>query len=151
MSIVRWRPFDEMLSLRDAMDRLFQDSYVRPKRIVKREGHAELPVDLWEDDESIHVVARVPGQDADDLDITITAGVLTIRGRFPSDIEREDSKDWCWYCNELWYGSFERVINLSSKVQVDKVEAVFKNGVLRLTIPKVEEVKPRTIKVKVAK
>ena len=151
MSVVRWRPFRDMLSLREAMDGLFEDSYVRPRRRVRRGDRAELPVNVWEDDESLYLVARVPGLQADDLDITMTSDVLTIRGRFPSDAERDESKDWCWYCNELWYGSFERTVQLATKVQPDKVEAEFKNGVLRLVIPKAEEVKPRSIKVKVAK
>jgi len=139
-----------MLSLREAMDRLVQDSFVRPARVQRRGERAELPVNAWEDDESVHVVARVPGQEADDLDITITEGVLTIRGRFPSPVEGEESKDWRWYCNELWSGPFERILNLSTKVQLDKIDAVFKNGVLHLILPKAEEVKPKTIKVKVA-
>ena len=151
MSVVRWRPFDEMLSLRAAMDRLVEDSYVRPPRAQKRGGRAELPVNLWEDDDAVHVMARVPGLEADDLDVTITANVLTIRGHLPSEAERDESKAWCWYFNELWHGPFERVINLATKIQHDKVEAEFKNGVLHLTIPKAEEVKPKTIKVKVAK
>lgn len=151
MTVVRWRPSNEMLSLRAAMDRLLEDSYVRPGVAQKRGAPAELPINLWEDDDAVHVMARVPGQEADDLDITITANVLTIRGRLPSEAEREESKAWCWYCNELWHGPFERVINLATKIQHDKADAEFKNGVLHLTIPKAEEVKPKTIKVKVAK
>jgi len=151
MSVIRWRPFEEMLSLREAMDRLFEDSFVQPRRAARRGARAELPVNAWADEDAVHVVARVPGLEADDLDITITGDVLTIRGRFPSDAEREESKDWCWYCNELWYGPFERTISLRTKVKFDKAEAVFKNGVLHLTVPKVEEVKPKPIKVKVVK
>jgi len=151
MSVVRWRPFDEMLSLRAAMDRLVEDSYVRPRRARRNGSRADLPVNLWEDDDAVHVMARVPGLEADDLDITITANVLTIRGRLPSEAERDESKSWRWHRNELWYGPFERVINLATKIQHDKVEAEFKNGVLHLTIPKAEEVKPKTIKVKVVK
>ena len=97
------------------------------------------------------VVARVPGIEADQLDIQLTGENLTIRGRFDSDAEREESKDWCWYASELWFGSFERTITLPTRVQGDKVSAEFKNGVLNLTVPKAEEVKPRSIKVKVAK
>lgn len=114
-------------------------------------GRLRLPVDVWEDEDALHVVARVPGLEADDLDISITRGVLTIRGRFPSDVEREESKEWCWYSKELWYGPFERTIAMPTKVQSDKTDAVFKNGVLHLTIAKAQEAKPKTIKVKVAK
>lgn len=151
MAVVRWRPFEDMLTLREAMDRLFEDSFVRPSAALRRGERAELPVNVWEDKDSLHVVARVPGLEPDDLDIQLTGDVLTIRGRFGSDVEREESKDWCWYANELWYGPVERTITLPTKVQTDKVEAVFKNGVLHLTVPKAEEVKPKTIKVKLAK
>ncbi len=151
MSIIRWRPFEDMLSLREAMDRLVGESFVRPSLAARRGERGELPVNVWEDKDAVHVVARVPGLEADDLDISIGGDVLTIRGRFPSDVEREESKDWCWYCNELWYGPFERTISLPTKVQSDKADAVFKNGVLHLTVPKAEEVKPKAIKVKVAK
>jgi len=151
MSIIRWRPFEDMLTLREAMDRLFEESFVRPRVTRRRREPVELPVNVWEDEDALHVVARVPGLEADDLDITLTGEVLTIRGRFPSDAEREESKDWSWYANELWYGQFERTINLPTLVQSDKVDAEFKNGVLHLTVPKAEEAKPKTIKVKVAK
>ena len=151
MSVIRWRPFEDMLTLREAMDRLFDESILRPSRGVRRGELTQLPVNVWEDKEALHVVARVPGLDPNDLDITITGDVLTIRGRFPSDAEREESKDWCWYANELWYGSFERTIDLPTQVKSDKVDATFKNGVLHLTVPKAEEAKPKTIKVSVAK
>ena len=151
MSIVRWRPFEDMLSLREAMDRLFEDSFVRPTQVARRGESASLPVNVWEDKDALHVVARVPGLEADDLDITVTGDTLIIRGRFPSDAEREESKDWCWYSNELWYGPFERTISLPVQVKSEKADAVFRNGVLHLTVPKAEEAKPKSIKVKVAK
>lgn len=150
MTIVRWRPLEDALTLREAVDQLFEDSFVRPRRRIRRGELSQLPVNIWQDEEALHLVARVPGLDAGDLDITITDDVLTIRGRFPSDAEREESKDWSWHSNELWYGPFERTISLPTDIQSDKVEAMFKNGVLHLTAPKAEEAKPKTIKVKVA-
>jgi len=151
MAVVRWSPIDDMVSLREAMDRLFQDSFVRPSAAPRRGESAQLPVNIWEDNDSLHIVARVPGLEADGMDISLTGDVLTVHGHFGSDAEREESKDWCWHSNELWYGPFERTIVLPTKVQADKVDASFKNGVLHLTLPKAEEVKPRTIKVQVAK
>jgi HSP20 family protein len=133
------------------MDRLFEDSFVRPSAEARRGTSAQLPVNVWEDSEAVHVVARVPGIDAEQLDIQLVGESLTIRGRFDSDAEREESKEWTWYANELWYGPFERTIILPTRVQGDKVSAEFKNGVLNLTVPKAEEVKPRSIKVNVAK
>jgi HSP20 family protein len=151
MSVVRWRPLEDMLTLREAMDHLFEESFVRPSRRVRSGETAQLPINMWEDEEALHVVTRVSGLEADDIDITISGDVLSIRGRFPSDAEREEAKDWRWYANELWYGPFERTISLPTKVQQDKTDALFKNGVLHLKIAKAEELKPKTIKVKVAK
>ncbi len=151
MAVVRWRPVEDMLTLREAMDRLFEDSFVRPAGGVRQGGTAQLPVNVWEDSDAVHVVSRVPGMDADQLDIQLTGENLAIRGRFSSEAELEQSKDWCWYSNELWYGPFERTINLPTRVQGDKVTAEFKNGMLHLTVPKAEEVKPRSIKVNVAR
>jgi len=139
-----------MLTLREAMDRLFEDSYVQPSQRVARGDTFKLPLNVWEDDEALHVVARVPGLEAEDLDITLTGESLTIRGRLSSDVERDEAEGWRWYAKELWYGPFERSVVLPTKVQTDKAEAVFKNGVLHLTIAKAEEVKPKTIKVTVA-
>ncbi|MBM4429799.1 MAG: Hsp20/alpha crystallin family protein [Chloroflexi bacterium] len=150
MSVIRWRPFEDMMSLREAMDRLFEESVVRPAARVRRGDTAELPSNIWEDQDTLHVVARVPGLEANDIDLTVTGDTLTIRGRFGSDAEREGSKDWRWYANELWYGPFERTITLPTLVQTDKVDATVKNGVLHLTLPKAEEVKPKSIKIKVA-
>ena len=150
MAVVRWRPVEDMLTLREAMDQLFADSFVRSAAGAPRRGEtAQLPVNIWEDKDAVHVVARVPGLEADDLDIQLTGETLTIRGRFGSDAELEQAKEWAWYANELWYGAFERTITLPTQVQTAKVEAVFKNGILRLSVPKAEEVKPKTIKVKV--
>ena len=149
MAVVRFRPFEDMLTLREAMDRLFEDSVVRSSGAPRRGEAAQLPVNVWEDQDAVHIVARVPGLEADDLDIQLSGETLTVRGRFGSDAEREEGKNWCWYANELWYGAFERTINLPTQVQSDKVEATFKNGVLHLTVPKAEEVKPKSIKVKV--
>ncbi len=149
MSVVRWHPFEDMLTLREAMNQLLEDSVVRSGRPAGRAGAAVPPINLWEDNDALHLVARVPGLDASNLDISITGDALTIRGKLDSDAEREESKQWCWYANELWYGNFERTITLPTKVQGDKVEAVFKAGNLHLTMPKAEEVKAHTIKVKV--
>jgi HSP20 family protein len=149
VSVVRWRPFEDMLTLREAMDRLFEDSYVQPQRVARGDT-LKLPLNVWEDDEALHVVARVPGLEAEDLDITLTGESLTIRGRLSSDVERDEAEGWRWYAKELWYGTFERSVVLPTKVQSDKADAVFKNGVLHLTIAKAEEAKPKTIKVKVA-
>jgi len=128
------------------MDRLFEESFVRPWRGVSR-GEATLPVDMYETPEALVVKARVPGVNPEDLEITATADSITISGKF--DSESEEGKSWLH--RELWYGKFSRVLPLHVRTQSDKVDASFKNGLLTLTIPKAEEVKPKTIKVQVHK
>jgi len=150
MTVTGFGPFRDAVSLRQAMDRLFEDSVVRPAVALRRGEASELPINVWEDQDSLHLVARVPGLAADDIELTITGDTLTVRGNLSSDAQREDSKDWRWYANELWYGPFERTITLPTEIQADKVDATFKDGVLHLTLPKAEEVKPKSIKVKVA-
>lgn len=150
-NLTTWDPFQEFVSLREAMDRLFEESFVRPRRLVAGDGEARLPVDMYETTNEIVVKARVPGVNPDDLQITATEDAITIKGRFTSEAESEEAKKWNWLYHELWHGTFSRVLPLHTKVQIDKVEANFKNGLLTLTIPKAEEVKPKTITVKVSK
>jgi HSP20 family protein len=92
------------------------------------------------------VKASLPGLKAEDVGITITAEVLTVRGEFKHE---EDQKDATWHIREQRSGSFERSVMLPVDVQSDKAKAEFENGVLTVTLPKAEAVKPKTITVKV--
>ena len=151
MSVIRWQPLRDAMSLREAMDNLFEESFVRPSRTPRAGGTAELPVNVWEDQDVYHLTARVPGLEPDDLDISLLGSELTIRGRFGSDAEREEAKGWSWHVNELWFGNFERKVYFPTEVRTDQVEAKFHNGVLHLTVPKAEAAKPKSIKVQVGK
>lgn len=151
-SIVRWTPFDEMVSLRGAMNRLFEESVARPYR-PHTGGNGSvamgrLPVDLYETDEELVVKARLAGVDPEDVDITIEDGELIIKAELRSDAALDEAKDWSWYRHELYHGPLGRRINLPTSVQSDNIEATFRNGELTLVLPKAEEVKPRSIKVK---
>ncbi len=153
MAIVRWTPFDEMVSLREAMDRLFEESFVRPSRRVAGDGVAmeRLPIDLYETADALTLKARVPGVNPEDVEITIEGDNLVIKTELRSDALLDKAKDWTWYRHELYHGPVGRSISLPSLIQTDKIEATFRNGELTLVLPKAEEVKPRSIKVKVVK
>ena len=146
MNVIRWQPFSDMLALRQAMDRLFDDSFVRPSRLTTAFGEgADMPVDMYQTDDSVVVKASVPGIKPEEVEVTITGDTLTIKGE--TRTEEEVKKD-NYFRQEISYGAFHRSILLPSSLQTDKAEATFENGILTLTIPKAEETKPRQIKIK---
>ncbi|CAG0947358.1 Spore protein SP21 [Anaerolineae bacterium] len=142
MSITRWEPFKEMMTLRQAMDRLFEDSFVRPVRYWDNSG-AYLPLDVYTTKDTIVVRAPVPGLKPEDVEITVEGNTVTIRGEIKTPQE-----EGTYLLQEQRYGAFARSLDLAMPVQADKAEASFENGVLTLTIPKAEEIKPKVIKVK---
>jgi HSP20 family protein len=141
--IIRWDPFAEMATLRQAFDRVFDD--VRPGRSFANGGpEAYVPVDLAETNDEIVLKASLPGVKPEDIDISVTGQVLTLKGESREDTE-ETAKNY--YRRERRYGSFVRQFQLPTEVESEKAQATFEHGVLRLSLPKAEAVKPRTIKV----
>lgn len=144
-SMVRWDPFSEFTSLRRAMDRVFDD--FTPVRSLRTNGEgAELtfPVDLYETGDSVVVKAVLPGVKPDDVDISVQGDALTIKGQTQHEAE---TKEGNWYRREIRYGAFSRVIPLPVRVNYDKADAKFKDGMLTITLPKAEEAIAKTIKV----
>lgn len=143
----RWEPYRNMVSLREAMNRLNEESFVRPL-----EGHISplvrtgLAVDIYEKGDALVVKAAVPGIKADDLDISVSGDVLTIKGETK---EAEETKDENYHRRELRLGSFCRSVRLPTEVDVNKVDAVFAEGILTLTFPKPEETLPKSISIRV--
>jgi HSP20 family protein len=149
MDLVRWEPFREMMSLRDAMDRLFEDSFVRPSRFWPDQmGRGELPIDMYQTANDVVVKASLPGVKPEEVNITITGDTLTIKGEHK---EEQEVKQEDYFRKERYYGAFSRSLILPVQVQSDKAEATFENGILTLTLPKAEEVKPKQIKIKARK
>ena len=146
-NITRFDPLGEMVSLRSAMDRLFEDSFVSPltwRTIAGNGDGVAPPIDVHETPDEIVVTAALPGMKADDLDITITGQNLTLRGELKADekVERDQ-----YLYRERRYGTFSRSLQLPVRVEGDKADASFSDGVLTLRIPKAEEVKPRQIRI----
>jgi HSP20 family protein len=142
-NLTRWEPVREMMTLREAMDRLFDDAFTRP---LGQSGISTMPaIDLYQTADEVVVKASLPGLKADDVQITITADVLTLRGEFKQEDERKDAT---YHIREHRSGSFERTLMLPTEVQGDKARAEFEDGVLTVTLPKAETVKPKTITVK---
>lgn len=143
-NLIRWEPVREMMTLREAMNQLFDDSFTRP---LGMSGGSVLPaIDLYQDSEQVVVRAALPGLKAEDVQISITADVLTLRGEFKLENE---PKDATYHLREQRYGAFERSLRLPSEVQSDKAKAEFENGILTISLPKAEAVKPKSISIKV--
>lgn len=146
-NVNRWSPFNEVLSLRDAMQQLFEESVVAPSMGGGR--GASLPnidMNVHERAEAFVVEACVPGLKPEDLDLTIQDNVLTITGEIRAAEHLEGTMT---HRTERRYGRFSRSISLPTQVNGDAVNAVLEHGVLRLEIPKAEAVKPRKISVRV--
>jgi HSP20 family protein len=143
-NLTRWEPVREMMTLREAMDRLFDDAFTRP--INLRDGGWSSPaIDMYQTDDEVVVKAALPGFKADEVQINVTGDVLMLRG----EMKHEDEKaDKAWHIREHRWSSFERSITLPTDVKADKAVADFENGILTITLPKAEEVKPKTINVK---
>ncbi|HET6380563.1 MAG TPA: Hsp20/alpha crystallin family protein [candidate division Zixibacteria bacterium] len=147
-NLTRFDPFPELVSLRQVMDRLFEDSFVSPLSLRAFNGDSLAPaMDVHQTADEIVVTANLPGVKADDVDITITGQTLSIRGEMKADetVERDQ-----YLYRERRFGTFHRQLQLPVRVQGDAATASYEDGVLTLRIPKAEEVKPRQIQVKAA-
>lgn len=144
-SIVRWEPLGNLITLRDAMDRLFEESVVGPRGWLAPTGGALPALDMYETDSDLVVTAAIPGVSAEDVDVTVVGDVLTIKGETKTETRGEKAN---YHRQERRYGAFVRSVALPMAVQVDKAEAKFADGVLTLTMPKAEAAKPRSIKIK---
>ncbi len=144
-SMMPWQPSRDIVSLRDMMDRLFEDAFVTPHGGMTTRGGGELALDMYETKDVVVVMTALPGVKPEDVDITITGDTLTIRGETQQE---DEDKEGSYIRRERRHGEFVRSIALPSGLQVDKADASFNNGELTLKIPKSEQAKPKSIKVK---
>lgn len=144
-NLIRFEPMREMMTLREAMNQLFDDSFTRP--FSSMSGGSSLPaVDLYQDHENVFVKAVLPGIKPADVQISVTGDVLSLTAKAN---EESEEKDITYTIRERRYGSFERLLKLPCDVQTDKSKAEFENGELTITLPKAEAVKPKSINIKV--
>ena len=154
MAIVRFRPFSQAVdSFRDFGDmqaevnRLFDNFLGRPAQQPGSMERVWAPaVDMFETKDALMVAAELPGLDEKDIHLSIIGDVLSIRGerQWNQEVKQES-----YYRGERWYGKFERSLPLPMPVQADKVTAKYRDGVLTITLPKVEEIRPKEIKIDV--
>jgi HSP20 family protein len=148
-----WKPFTEVAPFREFermkrdMDRLWDSFLEGGLRRRTEEGGEWLPsLDVSETKNELVVKAEVPGMDAKDIDISLSDGVLTIKGEKKQEKEEKEAD---YHLVERSYGAFVRSVQLSKEVKADKISASYKDGVLKIALPKSEEAKKKEIKIKV--
>lgn len=141
-NLARLEPFREMLSMRREMDRLFDSFFEASPSTWEGQSNWGLAVDVSENDDNFVVRASIPGVNPDDIEVTLSDNTLTIKGETQSDVTSENEK---YHVRERRSGGFTRTLTLPMPLKTDAIEANHENGVLTLTLPKAEEVKPRRI------
>jgi HSP20 family protein len=139
MTIARWNPVRDMIQMREAMDRAFDDAW-------RTRGGAtvwQLPIDAFVTNEALVLQMNIPGLNPGDVEVMLEGDTLTVRGEF-----KQTQEDGKYLLHERPTGKFERVLTVNTPIDHAKVEANFDNGVLTLTLPKAEAVKPRQIEIK---
>jgi HSP20 family protein len=126
------------------MDRMFDDRPLRAWVGGNGGGEAYFPVDLLETNEEVVVKASLPGVKPEDIDISVTGQLLTLKGESKDEHEEKQHN---YYRRERRHGTFVRQFTLPTEVDSQRADATFENGVLRLTLPKADAAKPKTIKV----
>jgi HSP20 family protein len=145
-ALTRWDPFREMQTFRSMMDRFFDEPFAGAPQLWTQRGEGfPLALDVAEDENGYIVTASVPGVEPDQIEITLTDNVLTIKGETKSEQESDQQN---YHLRERRYGSFMRSVTLPMGVNAEQVEATHENGVLTLRLPKSEEQKPKRISVK---
>lgn len=146
MAITRWRPFRDIVSIQDEMNRLFDDFFGRPLTRPECEDAWSPSVDVSETKDNVIINAEIPGMSKEDVKVSVQDNVLTLSGERKQEKEEKNAN---YHRIERNYGSFRRSFTLPTPVQPDKVKATYKDGILRITLPKTEEVKPKEIPISV--
>ena len=142
-----WKPFRDLERMRREMDRLWDSFFEgRPSRKVEGVGEWLPSLDVSETKNDVVVKAELPGMDPKEIDISLADGILSIKGEKKQEKEEKEEN---YHLIERSYGSFVRSVRLPREVQSDKINASYKNGILKVTLPKSEEAKKKEIKIKV--
>jgi HSP20 family protein len=147
VSITRWDPWGDIVSLREAMNTLLEESFVRPRPGIAGPGMASsLALDVKETPDRYTVTASVPGVAPGDIEISVLGDTMRIRGHRKDDVE-ESGEGGRWLLRERRFGAFERTVSLPTAVNADQAQAAFHDGVLTITLPKAELATQKTIPV----
>lgn len=145
MALVKWEPFEGLMTMRKDMDRLFEEFFGDTPLFQRgKVSVLEPAIEVAETDDAVIVKAQVPGVSKEQLHLSISDNVLTLKGETKAEDEKKEKN---FYRREIRYGSFQRTIPLPVTVQADQAKAQLKNGVLQVTLPKIEKVKAKEIPV----
>ena len=144
-NLVRWEPLGDLGSLRDAVDRIFDESYLRPPAPFGLWAEGSLAVDMYETDDNVVVKTAIPGVKGEDINISVAGDTLSVRAESKTENEIRRAN---YLRRERRQGAYCRSLTLPGGLKTDKAEADFTDGILTLTFPKAEEVKPKSIRVK---
>lgn len=146
MAMIPWRPLwdTRFPSLRDEMDKMFEDFFEKVRFPSTREHSWTPSLDVYETKKEVIIIVDIPGIDPKEVAVSITEGSLTIKGERKKD---PDLKDEELYRAEREFGAFQRMIQLPSEVAADKAKASYTNGVLKITIPKTQKSAPKEVRV----
>jgi HSP20 family protein len=150
--VTRWDPWTPMLSLHDAMNRLFNESFIYPTPSSTWTGfgtwaNATFPYDLYETADDLVIRAAIPGVDPHNLDVTVEQGILSLHG-YRSFYSGEEENQYRWHTRGLSEGEFRMSFALPTAVDVSGAEASYEAGLLTIRLPKSEEVKPKRITIR---
>lgn len=141
MGLVKWDPFHEMTNLQHSINKLFDDRFLKSSDLGLSQGWA-FPVDIKETADSIVIKAEMPGLTREDVKITFSDNLLTIRGQRQKENKFEGER---YLRVERSYGNFSRTFNLDFPVKAEEIKARFQDGILEVLLPKKEEAKPKEI------
>ena len=149
--LTRWDPFSDMVSLREAMGRLLNESFVRPgPQWTGTAVTSPFPFDLYESGDGVFVRVAIPGADESSIELTVNQGVLTVKGH-RNFYSGDQEKQYTWHARNLVEGAFQFAVALPTMVSAEAAEAAYDGGILTISLPKAETVKPKRIAVKGAR
>lgn len=148
MKLIRWDPFIDLVTLQEKLNRIFESNLIKSRYDEEELGSGVWapPVDILETPESIFIIVELPGLDKKSIHVEVKENVITLKGerKFVKGIKEEQ-----YHRIERYYGKFIRSFNLPSSVEKDKAEARFKDGILKVTLPKSQKIKPQQVTVEV--
>lgn len=143
-TLVRFDPWREMLSLRDAMNQLFEQSFVRPTWFGTA-TNVYVPVNVYQTEYGYQVQVLLPGIKPEDINLTVQEQTLTLKGKYPALVE--EGKQVNWLINEIGSGEFERTITFDKPLDIDHISTSYEYGVLTISVPVAESSLPRKISI----
>lgn len=138
-------PFQEALTLHDAMNQLFAQTFVRPTWATSSSPALAIPIDVFETEQGYHVYALLPGMQPQDIELTMQQNTLSLRGEFHPSVQ--EGQQGTWLVQEIGSGNFERTLTFPKPIDAEKLETSYEHGVLSIFVPLSESSRPKRISI----